>query len=120
MGVRTEKRKEKIRGTKNLKERVLCGGLLLPGKTHQLSCGPLHNRCRILLPSPSTALVSNSCLSSLDWFRNLLNSSPCFRPGPSTTSPLLCPPQNFHSNPLQLEARSHCCSIQDSLMASHE
>ena len=46
-------------------------------------------------------------LSSLDYFRNLLNSSPCFSPGPSTTT-LLCSTQNSHSNPLQLEARSHC------------
>lgn len=67
---------------------------------------------RILLPSPSTTLVSNSWLPGL--LQKPFNSSPCFSPGPSTSTPPLCPPQNFDSNPLQLEARSHCCSIQDS------
>lgn len=65
--------------------------------------GPLHNRPRILLlpiPSTSCTLVSSYCPLSPGLLQEPPNSSACDSPGSRTASPVLCSPQNCHSDPL--------------------
>lgn len=65
--------------------------------------GPLHNRPRILLlpiPSTSCTLVSSYCPLSPGLLQEPPNSSACDSPGSRMASPVLCSPQNCHSDPL--------------------